>query len=433
MGFDARAIKLLRPGEYLTSTETPGLRVEAHSDRTTWTYRYRSLLDQNLRQVRIGLWPAMSVHAAVVAWEKLRDLRDAGRDPAVEARLERQQARCAIAAQATASAPRYTLAQACEDYWQGHVARMRAKKGATEVKRMFDKMLGPTGCLAASEISRAEAFDLIKRHAEMAPVQAGKLRAELAATWDYAIDSGRLPESSPNWWRSVMRGKIRSRGKSIAGEKVGTAQRVLSSDEIGTLIRWLPNFSQLLEDTITLYLWTCTRGAEIVGMEGTEIQREADGLLWWVIPKSRTKSARNENATDLRVPLYGRALAVVMRRKDRYGDGLLFQARTIDGKIRAVEQKTIQSTVYFHQPYSQTRPGAVRARLPVSHWSPHDLRRTSRTLLASMGCPDAVGESILGHMLPGVLGVYNKHAYDAERAEWLRRLSDHLEFLAAAG
>jgi len=168
-------------------------------------------------------------------------------------------------------------------------------------------------------------------------------------------------------------------------------------------------------------------------MEGTEIQREADGLLWWVIPKSRTKSARNENATDLRVPLYGRALAVVMRRKDRYGDGLLFQARTIDGKIRAVEQKTIQSTVYFHQPYSQTRPGAVRARLPVSHWSPHDLRRTSRTLLASMGCPDAVGESILGHMLPGVLGVYNKHAYDAERAEWLRRLSDHLEFLAAAG
>jgi hypothetical protein len=36
-------------------------------------------------------------------------------------------------------------------------------------------------------------------------------------------------------------------------------------------------------------------------------------------------------------------------------------------------------------------------------------------------------------MLPGVLGVYNKHAYDSERAEWLKRLSDHLEFLAAAG
>lgn len=155
------------------------------------------------------------------------------------------------------------MAQVCDDYWQGHVLPFRAKKGATEVRRMFDKMLGDTAGLAAKDISRAEAFDLIKGYAETAPVQAG----------------------------------------------------------------------------------------------------------------------------------------------------------TLDGKVRAVEQKTIQSTVYFHQPYSTTRPEAERARLPVSHWAPHDLRRTARTLLASMGCPDAVGESILGHMLPGVLGVYNKHAYDAERVE----------------
>lgn len=69
MGFDARAIKLLQPGQHLTSTETPGLRVEAYADRKTWTYRYRSPLDQKLRQVKIGTWPVMSVHAAVVAWE----------------------------------------------------------------------------------------------------------------------------------------------------------------------------------------------------------------------------------------------------------------------------------------------------------------------------------------------------------------------------
>lgn len=432
MGFDARAIKLLQPGQHLTSTETPGLRVEAHADRKTWTYRYRSPLDQKLRQVKIGTWPATSVHAAVVAWERLRDLRDSGRDPAVEARADRERARRTVAETAAASAPQYTVALVCDDYWQGHVVPSRAKKGATEIKRMFDTMLGDTAGLAAKDISRAEAFDLIKRYAETAPVQAGKLRAELGAAWDYAIDAGRLPASCPNWWRLIMRGKLRSKGKRIAGERTGSAQRVLSPSEVGALIRWLPNFSRLLQDSLTLYLWTASRGAEIVGMEGREIQREADGLTWWTIPKAKTKSGRHENATDLRVPLFGRALEVVMRRKDRYGDGPLFPARTLDGKVRAVEQKTIQSTVYFHQPYSSTRPEAERARLPVSHWAPHDLRRTSRTLLASMGCPDAVGESILGHMLPGVLGVYNKHAYDAERVEWLRRLSDHLERLATA-
>ncbi|MCB1967138.1 integrase arm-type DNA-binding domain-containing protein [Accumulibacter sp.] len=432
MGFDARAIKLLQPGQHITSAEAPGLRVEAHSDRTTWTYRYRSPLDQRLRQVKIGMWPAVSVHAAFVAWEKLRDQRDSGRDPAAEARSEREQARLAIVEKGAAASPPYTVAQVCYDYWQGHVAPTRASKGVTEVKRMFDRMLCDTGNLEASRISRAQAFDLIKRYAETAPVQAGKLRAELGAAWDYAVDSGRLPESCPNWWRLIMRGKIRSKGKQIAGEKVGTAQRVLSADEVGALIRWLPNFSRLIEDALTLYLWTCTRGAEIVGMQGREIHREADGLVWWVIPKARTKSARHENSTDLRVPLFGRSLAVAMRRKDRYGDGLLFPTKTRDGKIRAVEQKTIQATVYFRQPYCQTRVDTTRARLPVSRWSPHDLRRTSRTLLAAMGCPDAVGESILGHMLPGVLGVYNKHAYDSERAGWLKRLSDHLEYLAAS-
>ena len=82
-------------------------------------------------------------------------------------------------------------------------------------------------------------------------------------------------------------------------------------------------------------------------------------------------------------------------------------------------------------PYSETRPELVRSRLPVTRWSPHDLRRTSRTLLAAMGCPTEVAESILGHMLPGVLGVYNQHAYDAERVEWLKRLADRLEAIAA--
>jgi integrase len=69
--------------------------------------------------------------------------------------------------------------------------------------------------------------------------------------------------------------------------------------------------------------------------------------------------------------------------------------------------------------------------LPVSHWAPHDLRRTARTRLAALGCPEEVSESILGHVLPGVQGVYNQHAYDAEKVEWLKRLSEHLESLAA--
>lgn len=430
MSFDARAIKLLQAGQHLTSTEHPGLRVEAFSDRRTWTYRYRSPIDGRLRQIKIGVWPAMSVHSAIAEWEKCRQQRDGGIDPAIEAKKVKAAARAVVhERKAKRLSKAYTVADVADDYWEGHVSVNRKSKGATEIRRMFDTMLGDAGKVPAIELTRAQAFDLIKSHADR-PVVAGYLRAELGAAWDYAIDAGRLPESCPNWWRLILRGKLRSKGKKIAGEHVGTAKRTLAAPEIGQLIRWLPNFTQLVEDALTMYLWTCTRGAEILSMEGREVGIEDDGLWWWVIPKAKTKNARHENATDLRVPLFGRALAVVARRKERHGDGLLFPAKRRDGKIVPVEQKTIQSTVWMHQPYSKTRPELERARLTVTNWSPHDLRRSSRTLLAAMGCPKEVGESILGHMLPGVEGVYNLHTYDAERVEWLRRLSDRLQALA---
>jgi integrase len=66
-------------------------------------------------------------------------------------------------------------------------------------------------------------------------------------------------------------------------------------------------------------------------------------------------------------------------------------------------------------------------------WTPHDLRRTVRTTLAALGCPDVVGEAVLGHAPAGIVGVYNRHAYDAERRHWLTRLAQHWETLAPQG
>lgn len=227
------------------------------------------------------------------------------------------------------------------------------------------------------------AFNLIQKHAASSPVQAGKLRCELGAAWDYAMDAGRLPEEAVNWWRLILRGKIRSKGKTIAGENIGVVKHVLTEDEIGELIAWLPNFAPIIADVLSLYLWTGTRGSEIVGMSGSEISDDG-GQVWWTIPKIRTKNARHESATDQRVPLSGRGLTVVLRRKRLYGDGFLFPLRH---KLGHIEQKYVTEQVFYRQAYSQIRPEQPRPRLTVTHWAPHDLRRTSRTLLAKLGCP----------------------------------------------
>lgn len=427
MQFDARTAKALLPGQHIVFDDYPGLRLYATAKVRTWFYRYRSQVDGRLRQVSIGHWPSMSFPAAIVAWESLKNQRDSGNDPALAAKQAKFEAKALINKQlAEKTEIAYTVNVLCDEYLAGHVCRHRAKKGATEITRMFNTMLGDIADLPATSITRAMAFNLIQKHAATSPVQAGKLRCELGAAWDYAMDAGRLPAETANWWRLILRGKIRSKGKRIEGENIGTVKRVLTEDEIGELIAWLPNFAPIITDVLTLYIWTGTRGSEIVGLSGSEISEERD-QVWWTIPKIRTKNARHESATDQRVPLSGRGLTVVLRRKKLYGDGFLFPTRQ---KLGHIEQKYVTEQVFYRQPYAHIRPEQERPRLTVTHWAPHDLRRTSRTLLAKLGCPDAVAETILGHMLPGVVGTYNRHQYDDEKRIWLFKLSEHLESLA---
>ncbi|BEH25122.1 tyrosine-type recombinase/integrase [Burkholderia pseudomallei] len=416
MRFDARTAKQLSPGAHLKIDGCPGLRLEATASRRSWIYRYKSPVDGRMRQIKIGEWPALSIAAAAVEWERLKQARNAGNDPA----LAKRQANDSVGVMVQqGDSP--TVRDICSAYLTGHVERNRQSKGAAEVARMFRTMLGDIADLPAVEVTRERAFSKIDSYRHV-PVQASRLRLELGAAWDYALDAGRLPESASNWWRQIMRGRLRSNGRRIQGQPMGTAKRFLTDAEVGALITWLPNFSRNVEDALTLYLWTGTRGAEICAMEGTEITEERDGM-WWTIPKVKTKSARHEKATDLRVPLVGRADAIVRRRLERYGKGWLFPAE----RGGHMQQKVFGQAVHCHMPYSVTRPEQERPRLPVTHWAPHDLRRTARTILAALGCPYEIGEAILGHMLPGVGGIYNRHSYDAERRHWLTKLDEKLE------
>jgi hypothetical protein len=85
--------QLLPPGEHFTMPDCPGLRFEASATARAWIYRFKSPIDGKIRQVKLGDWPAMSVNAAKVEWEKLRDQRAKGQDPAAERRAERVQER----------------------------------------------------------------------------------------------------------------------------------------------------------------------------------------------------------------------------------------------------------------------------------------------------------------------------------------------------
>lgn len=428
MPFDARAAKLLQPGEHIILPEHPGLRLEATATRRSWIYRYKSPVDGGMRQIKIGGWPAVDYAKAVAEWQRLRGERDGGADPQL---LKKKARRREIEEAAKAQDALYTVSHLVQDYLAEHVDKHRKPKGRAEVRRVLEKSLEPLNDRPAELLQRSEAFDLLQGMADR-PVLMAQVRQEMGAAYDHGLDAGRLPENTPNWWRTVLRGKMpRSKGKKIDGEHVGTSKRVLNEREVGVLLNWLPNMSKLLQDALTMYLWTGTRGTEILTIQANEIAEEATGW-WWTMPKHKTKNLRRENATDQRVPLVGRARSIALRRvalanENPKSQGYLFAS---PGAAGHVLQKTIQSGVYSHQPYAKRNGRSEMPVLPVTRWAPHDLRRTARTLLASMGCPKDVAESVLGHMLPGVEGVYNLHKYDAERLDWLTRLDAKLEQLA---
>ena len=419
MYFDARAAKLLKSGEHIIVDGCPGLRLVASATRRTWAYRYKDPSSGLMKQLKIGSWPVMPVAEAAQQWQELRARRDGGEN----INASRKQEKLNIKAGPDVG---YTLGQLVTDYASGHLAKNREPKGAKAVHQRLNNAIAEYAELHVSGISRRFVFDLIQGLSDR-PVLAGSVKAEMGAAWVHALDAGRIPEELPNWWAMVHVGKLRSKGAVRDGVHKGTAKRTLSDSELTTLLTQdMARFSQQLQDFLTIQLWTCTRGGEIVQMRKEHITTEADGV-WWTVPKAMTKGMHRDSATDLRVPLVGRALEVVMRLCAN--DGWLFPSVSRTGVISHQQQTYMQSKVHYLQPYSKVKPEHVRNRLLVTHWSPHDLRRTGRTLLASMSCPNEIGEAILGHVPPGIVGVYNKFQYNAERRHWLTLLAGRLESL----
>jgi integrase len=432
MFFDARAAKALKPGEHLVVDGCQGLRLVATTSRRTWTYRYKDAQGR-MKQVKLGQWPAMPIQVAATAWDTQRQLRASGADPRTLRREER-------AAKKAPSTRVYAVRDLVADFVTGHLREVRKEAGALAAERALERFLEETPELAgkaASEVTRADAFSALDARKDT-PTAAAKLRSMLGSAWDYAMDAGRLSDAVPNWWRVVMKGRLKSRGKIVSGEHQGRKTRVLPPAEVTLLLKWLPNMHALGADATVLYLWTCARGVEILALRPERVTQEADGW-WWTIPKAETKNARYERATDLRIPLEGRALEVVLSRIAAVNaareagapvSGWLFE----DARGEQYTQHDFSTYIYHLQPHSvkvQNRQGAGLV-LPVAGWTPHDLRRTGRTLLSSLGCPHEIAEAILGHLPPVIVGTYNAYSYDTERRVWLKRLSSHLADLAAS-
>jgi integrase len=177
--------------------------------------------------------------------------------------------------------------------------------------------------------------------------------------------------------------------------------RILTDDELRTIWAEAEKRGQF-GAILRLALLTAQRRERLASMRWEDI---AAGV-WNVPAEARSKGTGGA----LKLPTA--ALAIIEAQPQIEGNPYVFAGRTTGshfdgfGKAKA----------------------AFDAALPeMPGFTIHDLRRTARSLMSRAGVRPDVGERVLGHVIAGVAGVYDRFAYDTEKADALARLAALIE------
>jgi integrase len=338
----------------------------------------------------LGSYPDMELAEARKAARAKRTLVDAGRDPLLEKQNE-------IEAQLKASAAkkaRGKFSELAEDWYETEIAGGRLKHPAVP-RRYLDKYLLPEfGGAVPADISPAMAARLLARVARRAPTAANDLLRYMRRVFRFAV-LRHLIASSP----------VGDFNLSDAGGKESARQRALSRDELEKLFKALrdaPSFGGTNMLTIKLLLALGVRKGELLRARWREF--DLDGATEsgpvWRLPANRTKTA-----APISIPLVPAVVGWLKSLAEiSSGSEFVFPKRRRDRRQRAL-----------HVGIDTLNAALAGVDHGLDAFTIHDLRRTMRTHLSSLGIRSEVAERCLNHKLPGIQGVYNRHDYFAER------------------
>jgi len=267
------------------------------------------------------------------------------------------------------------------------------QRTADEIRKTVGRYLLPRwGSRAASSITRADAITMVEAlDRASGPYTAAKALALASSIFRHAMTREQVA-SNPCALIKIT---------DLVGE-MSSRQRVLSTAEIVLLWRATEGIYPAGPFARFLFL-TAVRRSEAAHMTWGEVNLD-DAL--WIIPASRTKSG-----VPHEVPLPPMAVDLLRSLPRFTGGDFVFS--TTGGR------SGIRSFGLYKN--------AIDARATaLTSWRFHDLRRTARTNLASLGVAPFIAELILGHQQKGVHKVYDVHRYQAEKREALERWANRL-------
>ena len=378
------AVDALKPGDILADTDVKGFVVRClQSGVITYGLRYR--VNGKQRWLALGLHGRVTPDSARrLAKKKVGAVAD-DRDPAAEREAEREKAKAASAS---------TVDVLLDTFLDRHVRKNLRSAG--EVERVFDKYVRP--CIGSKSIYALCRRDVVEMldtiEDENGPVMADRTLAHVrkAFNWQAARDDGFVPP--------IVRGMARTKPNERA------RKRVIEDQELCDLWAALDTFDKpaVFAPFVRTLLLTAQRRDEVANMRWEEIEGTT-----WAIPSERRKKG-----DAVTVPLTDAVLQLLGKPQKR---GFVFSTtggnKPFSGFSKAKRALDIA--------IADLRKKGRRA--PMAQWQLHDLRRTARSLMSRIGVSPDVGERVVGHIIPGVRGVYDRHQYCGEKRDALQRLA----------
>lgn len=359
-----------------------------------WRFRYR--FAGKPRILNIGSYRDISLADARKIAKEYRARVSLGYDVAGEKQQRKRDAIAKIEAEKKA----YTVSKLADEFFEKRV--LGVWKHPNIVRARIEKDIKPTiGNLKVESVTPRHIEALLQSVVKRgAPTMANDVLRWLKRMFNHAIKMHMIT-NNPALAFDV----------DDAGGKEQARKRHLNRDELAKLflaMKTAKGFSVENEISIKLLLALAVRKGELIGAKWNEFNLE-EGL--WHLPEARTKTS-----AAITIPLSSQVVIWLKELK-----------RLLCGSDYVLPARKMQDRMIPHISESTLSVAMSKVEHGLEPFTIHDLRRTAKTLLGSLGVKPHISERCLNHKIKGVEGVYDGYDYFDERKAALQALSDLLE------
>ncbi len=414
-----------------------GFGIRVHTSGTmTFFYQYK--IDGQRRFMSLGSYPSITLKRARDLYQaelsKVKALRRGsadGVDPVAEKKRKKEQR----IADDAARDKELSVEKLVLEYIERHAKKF--KKSWRDDYRLLNKeIVALWGQRKAVDITKRDITRLLENIIDRGtPAMSNQVLKTVRKVFNFAVERDIL-KHTPCFGVKALAPTI-------------SRERVLCDTEIKILWDCLDNevMTNEISRALKLILLTAQRPGEVVGMHSNEI----DGN-WWTIPAERSKNGKAH-----RVYLSNVALGIIAEAKsearearqkaeirnarkvkrnailmpeDQEYTGYIFPCPRRYKSVKKGGDKVPEESIERHALSSALKRNVSEDGLTtfgISAFTPHDLRRTAATFMASMGYMDEIIDAVLNHVKQGVIRTYNRHNYDKEKQmaleAWERKLN----------